>query len=413
VVIADVRVEGFANGIWAENQPKLHVRDSVFQNNLVGARLEKADTFIFQNVAIAAADVTGETWGYILEPSTLYGGMNFGGIIDLGEYGDLDHFLLCTHGSVSVRQVNIERVMGSYVVRIGQNGRVFWEAGRLNNDPATGVQCFFQLDSTASTFQPGLELVGEILVAGSGWRQVEIFGTYNYACSVKGSSLERIYTATAFGTAQNVAKINGFPTTRLNNSTPSAARRGLFTYVPANESTNGHDGLTVCSKLWDNSFREVQLLNDLLMRIPQVAWVEVGNGAGVETELFKYDYPAYRLPGVGWTFRLHAFGTFAANANNKRIRVRIIDSTDIYDTSSLAINGDSWELDVTVTMTSSNTRTVARMATNSALITNRLQVTDVARTFAQNSWITINATGTGANDVVLKHAKVYIVAATT
>jgi hypothetical protein len=150
------------------------------------------------------------------------------------------------------------------------------------------------------------------------------------------------------------------------------------------------------------------------MRIPQVTWVEIGNGAGVESELFKFDYPAYLLPGTGWTFRLHAFGKFAATGeNNKRIRVRIIDTFDIYDTASLAINNDSWELDVTVTMTNFNTRTVARMSSNATLITNRLQVADVARTFAQSSWITINATGVAANDVVLKHAKVYIVAATT
>jgi hypothetical protein len=64
-------------------------------------------------------------------------------------------------------------------------------------------------------------------------------------------------------------------------------------------------------------------------------------------------------------------------------------------------------------MTNFNIRTVARMSSNATLITNRLQVADVARTFAQNNYITINATGVAANDVVLKHAKVYIVADAT
>jgi hypothetical protein len=298
-------------------------------------------------------------------------------------------------------------------VRIGQLGKVLWEAGRIANGAASGVQCFFQLDATLSDFTPFLQLVGPISVAGTGWRQVEIFGTFNYACSVSGSSLERTYTATAFGTAQNVAKINAFGTTRLNNNTATAARRGNFLYVPGDEGVNRMDSLTVCARMADSTYRFSTLINDSLMRIPQVTWVEIGNGAGVESELFKFDYPAYLLPGAGWTFRLHAFGKFAANANNKRIRVRIIDSFTIYDTASLAINDDSWELDVTVTMTNFNTRTVARMSSNATLITNRLQVADVARTFAQNNYITINATGVDANDVVLKHAKVYIVAATT
>lgn len=69
--------------------------------------------------------------------------------------------------------------------------------------------------------------------------------------------------------------------------------------------------------------------------------VPAGNVGAVEVDLIAYDIPANLLALNGYNIEVEAWGTFAANANNKQLRM-YFGSALICDTGLVAVNDGTW-----------------------------------------------------------------------
>lgn len=84
-------------------------------------------------------------------------------------------------------------------------------------------------------------------------------------------------------------------------------------------------------------------------------YTAVGNVGGGEDDLMTFTVPANVLGTDGESLEIIAFGDFAANGNNKRLRLKY-GGTTILDTTALGINGDQWRLQATITRTGAATQ---------------------------------------------------------
>lgn len=86
------------------------------------------------------------------------------------------------------------------------------------------------------------------------------------------------------------------------------------------------------------------------------------SGTG-ETDLSSYSFPANGLNLDGKVVRVTAFGTFAANANNKRVRL-YFGATVLIDTGAVAFNALVWTVTAEIMRKSATTqRSTARLFT--------------------------------------------------
>lgn len=128
-------------------------------------------------------------------------------------------------------------------------------------------------------------------------------------------------------------------------------------------------------------------------------------GTGVDT-LHSVTVPAALLFNDGDMFIYKAAGTFGATANNKELVVKFGGVT-LFTTGVLAINNSTWDLEVRVIKDGTDSyRAVARITSNSALITTPVQITastaldlDAAQTFL------VTGEATADNDIVLTQSK--------
>lgn len=136
--------------------------------------------------------------------------------------------------------------------------------------------------------------------------------------------------------------------------------------------------------------------------------VQTGNATTVETDLFSYTLPAGALSNNGESVVMNVTGTFAATANNKRIRIRF-GSTVIFDSGALAIVAANqytiqarvWRVDGTnqkasILLTSSSTLFVIP----AGIITNPTETLSGTVTFK------ITGLGTANNDITGEAVKI-------
>lgn len=125
-----------------------------------------------------------------------------------------------------------------------------------------------------------------------------------------------------------------------------------------------------------------------------------GNVGGGEDDLFLYELPSNILAADKASIHTIASGTFAANANNKRLRVKF-GGTNIFDSTALALNAGDWRLDIQVFRTSSATQKAVVLITtsNSTLYTSTDYATAAIDLTAPVE-LRITAEATSNNDVV-------------
>lgn len=94
----------------------------------------------------------------------------------------------------------------------------------------------------------------------------------------------------------------------------------------------------------------------------------VGNvGAGEDT-LITYAMAADTLDQDGSFLDISTWGTFAANANNKRIKLKL-GTTTLLDTTAVAANSGSWSLSAKIIRTGSATqKVIASIISDNALV---------------------------------------------
>jgi hypothetical protein len=128
-----------------------------------------------------------------------------------------------------------------------------------------------------------------------------------------------------------------------------------------------------------------------------------------ETDLWTYSLPANALSADGKGVRITVFGTTAATANTKNIRL-YFGSTVLESGGALALNGNAWRVVAEVYRTGASAQLASALATVSindgSTGTARTRLTTPAETLS--GAITIKVTGqngtAAANDIVFRGA---------
>jgi hypothetical protein len=128
---------------------------------------------------------------------------------------------------------------------------------------------------------------------------------------------------------------------------------------------------------------------------------QVGNIGTGEDNLITYSLPANTLKKEGYNLQILCWGTFAANANNKRIRA-YLGSTAFFDSTALAINGGSWSLAITIVrVTDTHQQTIVRYSSSNGTFGNGTIVnTSVTATLSTDLIIKCTGEATTTNDIV-------------
>jgi len=130
-----------------------------------------------------------------------------------------------------------------------------------------------------------------------------------------------------------------------------------------------------------------------------------GNVGTGEDILHTISVPASMVDGTGQRLRITAVGTYAANANNKNLRVRLNTAagTSLFATGALAVNGGDWRLVIEVMRTATTTGEFAtRLDCEDATITQAVSFDYLSTSVTWSNANTIDITGeaTSNNDIV-------------
>lgn len=128
----------------------------------------------------------------------------------------------------------------------------------------------------------------------------------------------------------------------------------------------------------------------------------VGNVGSGEDDLMTFSVPASVLGANGDYLEISAFGTFAANANNKRIRAKF-GATTLLDTTALAINDDAFHLRVQIIRTGATSQiAIATISTGDALLVSQTAYSTPAETLSGAITFKLTGEATSDNDISQK-----------
>lgn len=131
-----------------------------------------------------------------------------------------------------------------------------------------------------------------------------------------------------------------------------------------------------------------------------VSTTSLGNSAGVETTLQSFSVPANTLSSSGEFLEVMCWGTIAANANNKQIKV-ILGTTTLYDTTLLAANAGSWSIRAQIMRVSLNLeRSVVEFNTSNGTFGNSANVLNITEDLSTPLDLKITGNGIALDDIV-------------
>ena len=142
-------------------------------------------------------------------------------------------------------------------------------------------------------------------------------------------------------------------------------------------------------------------MSGIVLRNLTVNTTTVGNVGTGEDDLRTYSVPAATLAVNGDHLAWEAAGTFAATANNKRVKVKF-GATTLFDTGVLAITaaGD-WQVNGLVIRTGAATqKNVARWSCTDAALPTATDYTTAAETLSGAVTLKLTGEATANNDIV-------------
>jgi hypothetical protein len=124
------------------------------------------------------------------------------------------------------------------------------------------------------------------------------------------------------------------------------------------------------------------------------------NTNGSENDLMSYSLAPDSLNAEGVYVDIEVWGTFAANANNKRVRV-YFGSQVIFDTGAVAANAGNWYIYAKIMNSGAlQQKAVANIISSNALITPTCAITALTQDETQAVTIKTTAQAVTANDVI-------------
>lgn len=133
----------------------------------------------------------------------------------------------------------------------------------------------------------------------------------------------------------------------------------------------------------------------------------VGNVGTGDDVLHSYSLPAGTLANDGQSIVIESGGQFAANANNKRVRVKF-GSTTVLDTTALAISAATdWTARSIITRTGAATqRALTVFTSSSSVMLSFTQYATPGETLTGAITISVNGEATSNNDVTATYTKI-------
>lgn len=127
---------------------------------------------------------------------------------------------------------------------------------------------------------------------------------------------------------------------------------------------------------------------------------EVGNVGVGEDNLMTYTLPGFSLQKTGDSVRIRAAGVFAANANNKNVKL-YFGASVIVTTGALGFNGTEWSIDAIVMRDGATAQKASgNLITNDALLPVTTNYIAPGETMTGNITIKCTGEGTSNNDIV-------------
>lgn len=124
-----------------------------------------------------------------------------------------------------------------------------------------------------------------------------------------------------------------------------------------------------------------------------------GNVGTGEDDIFLFNVPANTLASDKSSIVAVAAGTFAANANNKRLRVRF-GGTQIFDSTAVAINSGDWAIEIQIYRTGAATqKTVVSLRTSSATLVSTVDYATAAVDLSTPLDLKITGEATSNDDI--------------
>ena len=125
----------------------------------------------------------------------------------------------------------------------------------------------------------------------------------------------------------------------------------------------------------------------------------VGNVGGGTDDLMTYTLPANVLNITNDSIHIVAGGTFAANANSKRL-ICLFGSSNIIDSTALVLNGGSWHLDAWVIRTgASSEKAIATLQSSNSLLVSTTTYSSLSESLTTTRTIKCTAAATSDNDI--------------
>lgn len=164
----------------------------------------------------------------------------------------------------------------------------------------------------------------------------------------------------------------------------------------ASQSLSDKNGFT--STVWFTFFQSVwrAIRGDLGLSLGGMLNVNVtpaSNSSTTETDLISYDLSENTLTNDSDILEIDAWGTFAANANNKTVKL-YFGSQVILTTGAIAANDGTWSLKAKIIRkTNSTQEIVSEILSSNASVSD--SATRTAGTQDLSTSLTIRCTGTG------------------
>lgn len=132
----------------------------------------------------------------------------------------------------------------------------------------------------------------------------------------------------------------------------------------------------------------------------------VGNVGAGEDNLITYTLDSNTLVDNGDSIEIEVFGTLAANANNKTIKL-YLGSTQLFSTGAVASNAKDWQINCTIIKTGSATQEcIASFNGDTVLVTQTADYVSGAEDFTTQLTIKCTGEATADNDIIQKGLRI-------
>lgn len=131
----------------------------------------------------------------------------------------------------------------------------------------------------------------------------------------------------------------------------------------------------------------------------EVNTTAASNASTGETDLISYTLPANTLVNDGDSLEVQAWGTYAANGNNKTVKLKFGSQT-ILDTGAIAANGGSWSIKANIIRTSATTQEIiTEILSSNSSVADSATRTAATQTLSDANIIKCTGTGGASNDI--------------